>query len=218
VRRTKALRKSDSIIKIADRNGEILGYVFAPTPTSRNEVELTEICLKNTDERYKIGSILLRSLHNDLLFRGFNRIVFWSEFGNKEDLRGLLSELGYSSRLIGGVKMFKLISLPMLLEEITPLLTKRLMNSDYKDWQGKIGISGNQHKATIIVENEISIAEEVMNGLNIHLQSDDDTITRIAIGRLTPYEAYLQRELTIKPIVNDRVANLLKTLFPKIPE
>jgi ribosomal protein S18 acetylase RimI-like enzyme/putative sterol carrier protein len=218
VRRAKALRKSDSIIKIAERNGEILGYVFAPMPTSRDEVELTEICLKNTDERHKIGLILLRSLHNDLLFRGFDRIVFWSEFGNKEDLRGLLSELGYSSRLIGGVKMFKLINLPMLLEEITPLLAKRLMNSDYKDWRGRIGISGNQHEATIIVEDEISIAEEVMNGLNIHLQSDDDTITRIAIGRLTPYEAYLQRELTIKPIVNDRVANLLKTLFPKIPE
>jgi putative sterol carrier protein len=133
-------------------------------------------------------------------------------------LRELLNTLGYNSNFVGGVRMFKIINLPMLLDEIIPLLTKRLINSDYKDWQGKIGISGNQHKATIIIEDEICIAEDVYNDVNILMQADDDTITRIVIGRFTSYEAYLQGELTITPIVSDKVIDLLKTLFPKIPD
>jgi len=217
IKRIKVVRQKDNIIKIAERNGEILGYVFASMPTNREAVQLRNVCLKNIDERNKIGLILLRSLHNDLLARGFRSVVFWDDFGNKEDLRGLFNELGYNSHLTSGVKMFKLINLPMLLDEIVPLLTKRLLNSDYKGWQGKIGISGNQHKATIIIDDEISIAEEAYNDVNIHLTTDDDTITRIVIGKLTPYEAYLQSELSIKPIINDGVANLFKTLFPKIP-
>jgi len=218
VKRIKAIKKSDDVIKIAERNGEMLGYVLASTEFNRDATNLKEICLQKTDEWLNIGSLLLCSLHNELFSRGHRLLTFWGKYGNRENLRDLLNTLGYNSNLVGGVKMFKLINLPMLLDEIIPLLTKRLINSEYKDWQGKIGISGNQHKATIIIENEICVAEEVYNDVNIHIQADDDTITRIVIGRLTPYEAYLQRELTIKPIVNDGVIDLLKTLFPKIPD
>jgi GNAT superfamily N-acetyltransferase/putative sterol carrier protein len=218
VKRIKAIKKSDDVIKIAERNGEMLGYVLASTEFNRDATNLKEICLQKTDEWLNIGSLLLCSLHNELFSRGYRLLTFWGKYGNRENLRDLLNTLGYNSNLVGGVKMFKLINLPMLLDEIIPLLTKRLINSEYKDWQGKIGISGNQHKATIIIENEICVAEEVYNDVNIHIQADDDTITRIVIGRLTPYEAYLQRELTIKPIVNDGVIDLLKTLFPKIPD
>jgi GNAT superfamily N-acetyltransferase len=218
VKRIKAIKKNDDIIKIAERNGEMLGYVLASTEFNRDVTNLKEICLQKTDEQFNIGSLLLRSLHNELFSRGYRSLTFWGKYGNRENLRNLLNTLGYSPRIIGGVKMFKIINLPMLLDEIIPLLTKRLMNSDYKDWRGKIGISGNQHKATIIIGNEICIAEDVYKDVNIHIQTDGDTITRIVIGRLTPYDAYLQRELTIKPVINDGVTDLLKTLFPKIPD
>jgi hypothetical protein len=218
VKRIKAIKKSDDIIKIAERNGEMLGYVLASTEFNRDITNLKEICLQKTDEQFNIGSLLLRSLHNELFSHGYRSLTFWGKYRNRENLRELLNTLGYYSNPVDGVRMFKIINLPMLLDEIIPLLTKRLMNSDYKDWQGKIGISGNQHKATIIIENEICIAEDVYKDVNIHVISNDDTITRIVIGRLTPYEAYLQRELAIKPIVSDRVMGLLKTLFPKIPD
>ena len=39
------------------------------------------------------------------------------------------------------------------------------------------------------------------------------------IGKgLGPVEAYLQIELRIQPMVNDRITELLETLFPRIPE
>ena len=35
---------------------------------------------------------------------------------------------------------------------------------------------------------------------------------------MTPFEAYLQVDLNIQPMVNDRVTGLLETLFPRIPK
>ena len=107
----------------------------------------------------------------------------------------------------------------MLLEELSPLLTKRLKDSGYKDWCGKIGIAGHQHKATIDIENgEVSASESVLEDVDILISADDDTITRIIVGKMTPYEAYLQIELTIQPMVNNHVTGLLETLFPRIPK
>jgi len=115
--------------------------------------------------------------------------------------------------------MFKIINLPMLLEELSPLLSRRLKDSDYKDWHGKIGIAGDHHKATIIIEDgQVSASEEVVQDADILVSGDDDTITRIIAGRITPFEAYLQVELSIQPMVNDRVTGLLEALFPRIPK
>jgi len=218
--KARKYRGAIKVTKIAEKDGEMLGYVFAPLPMTvgQDEVELMDICLKNMNDLKSVGTLLLRSLHNDLLSQGFKRLMFWNSLANKEDVKRMLNELGYYSRPIGGlVSMFKIINLPMLLEEITPLLLKRLVNSDYKDWQGKIGISSKQHRATVAIENgEIGISEELLNDMDIILIADDDTITEMIIGRATPFDAYLQRRMTIKPIANDKVIRLLKQLFPKM--
>ena len=129
-----------------------------------------------------------------------------------------LEDLFQTHEAHGGVAMFKIINLPMLLEELSSLLIKRLSNSDYKDWHGRIGIVGKQHKAGLSMGNgEISVLEKVSEDMDILISADDDTITRLIIGGMTPYEAYLQNELSIRPIVNNRVTELLETLFPRIP-
>ena len=58
--------------------------------------------------------------------------------------------------------MFKIINLPMLLDELSPLLSKRLNESDaYKGWQGTIGIKGSEHRASLTIRNGgIRVSEE----------------------------------------------------------
>jgi len=153
------------------------------------------------------------------------------------------------------VHMFKIINLPMLLTELSPLISKRLKNSDYRDWHGKIGIAGEQsvhertlglsspkawvecpkgvskpvskptyqnprsHKASIIIKDgEINVSEEVSEDVDILISANYDTITRIIVGNLTPFQAYLQTFLSIQPMVNDKVTSLLDTIFPRIPK
>jgi putative sterol carrier protein len=118
-----------------------------------------------------------------------------------------------------GVYMFKIINLPMLLDEISSLLSKRLKDSDYKDWHCGIGIAGHQHRASLTVENsEVSISEGDPDDVDILITADDDTVTKIILGRITPFEAYLQTDLSIQPAANDGITGLLDTVFPRIPK
>jgi len=219
--RAKRPRLSKTYIKIAEKDGEMLGCVNASVDRSRGNAHIGDICLKKTDERHDIGSAVLCALHNELVTNGFKEITIscLGERAELDFLRKLLSNFGYSSQRTGGIGMFKIINLPMLLSELSPLLSKRLQNSDYKEWQVIIGIAGNQHKASIIIEKgEIGVSEEVLGDANILLSGDDDTITRIIAGMKTPYEAYLQTELSIRPMVDDKELGLLETIFPRIPK
>jgi len=218
--RAVRLRPDGNYIKIAERDGEMLGYVLVPKGRNKEEARLSEVCLKKTDYRQKIGTALLCALHNELLSHGFKRINMNQEFMlTQKFMRKLLYSFGYSSKRNGGVDMFKIINLPMLLEELSPLLGKRLKRSNYRDWCGRIGVAGDKHKATLIIENgEVGASEDIPEDVDILISADDDTITRIVVGIVTPYEAYLQIEVAIEPVVNDRVTGLLETLFPHIPE
>jgi len=218
--RARRPRLSNTYIKIAEKDSEMLGYVRASSARDKEEVRLSEVCLKKTDARDDIGSALLCALHNDLLSHGFKKIAMHRDSLVEQDfLRKLLHNFGYSSQRTGGVDMFKIINLPMLLEELSPLLSKRLKDSDHKDWHGKIGIAGDHHRATIIIEDgQVNAMEEVLEDADMLISANDDTITRIIVGRMTPFEAYLQIELSIRPMVNDRVTGLLETLFPRIPK
>jgi putative sterol carrier protein/GNAT superfamily N-acetyltransferase len=215
--------RSNSHIKIAEKDGEMQGYVWASGGRSKEEAHLEELCLKNTDSRDDIGAALLCALHNEMFSHGYKKITMARETLLELDfLRKLLHNFGYSSLKqwpTGHVEMFKIINLPMLLTEFSPLLSKRLKDSDYKDWHGKLGIAGEQHKASIIIKDgEISVSEEVLEDSDILLSADDDTITKIIAGVMTPFEAYLQTELNIQPMVNDKLIGLLETLFPRIPK
>ena len=105
----------------------------------------------------------------------------------------------------------------MLLGEFSPLLLKRLNESDdYKGWQGTISIKGSEHQASLIIrDGEIHVSSEVSEDTGICLSTDDDTITRFILGVVTPYAAHLQNQLHIAPTVNDSVIGLLAALFPR---
>jgi putative sterol carrier protein len=218
--RAKRRRLFNTYIKIAEKDGEMLGYAQATRGRSKEEAYFQEIFLKKVDHREHIGTALLCALHNDLAAHGFKKIsMFQAQLMEDEFLRKLFYSSGYSSRRTDGVYMFKIINLPMLLDEISPLLSKRLKDSDYKDWHGRIGIAGHQHKASLTVENGVvSISEEGFDDADILISADDDIITKIIVGRITPFDAYLQTDLSVQPAVNDGITGLLDTVFPRIPK
>ena len=150
--------------------------------------------------------------------REYKRIRYEPEAeGDKDYVRTLFHNFGYTSSDAGWVWMFKIVNLPMLLGELSPLLSKRLNESDaYKDWQGTISIKGSEHQASLTIKDgEIHVSEEVSEDTGIHLSTDDDTITRFVLGVISPYAAYSQNQLHIAPIANSSIMGLLGTLFPK---
>ena len=227
-RRAERRRTTETrLIYLAEKDGELFGYVQAQCFEKEKNVSITEFCLKtqppegSTDPEGFLGDVgaaMLCALHNELVRREYKKIK-WGFEGEAEKsyARTLFHNFGYTSEDAGWVWMFKIINLPMLLGELSPLLSKRLNESDaYKDWQGTISIKGSGHQSSLTIKDgEIHISEEVSEGVGICLSTDDDTITRFILGVVTPYGAYLQNQLHIAPTVNSSVIGLLGTLFPK---
>ncbi len=226
-RRAERRRTSKTrLIYLAEKSGELLGYVQAQCNEKEKNVRITEFCLKplsSEDSTHRegfledVGAALLCALHNALVKGEYKRIRYEPEAeGDKHYVRTLFHNFGYTSVDVGWVWMFKIVNLPMLLGELSPLLLKRLNESDdYKGWQGTIGIKGSEHRASLIIKDgKIHVSEEVSEGAGICLSTDDDTITRFILGVTTPYRAHLQNQLHITPTANSSVAHLLGTLFP----
>ena len=226
-RRAERRRTSKTrLIYLAEKNGELLGYVQAQCNKKVKSVRITEFCLKPVPSEGSthpegfledVGTVLLCALHNELVKREYKRIRYEPEAeGDKHYIRTLFHNFGYTSEDVGWVWMFKIVNLPMLLSELSPLLLKRLSESDtYKGWQGTISIKGSEHRASFTIKDgEIRVSKEVSEGTGICLSTDDDTITRFILGVTTPYRAHLQNQLHIAPTVNSSVAGLLGTLFP----
>ena len=227
-RRAERRRTSETrLIYLAEKDGALLGYVQAQCSEKVKSVSITEFCLKPQPSEgsthpegflEEVGAALLCALHNELVKREYKRIRYEPEAeGDKDYVRTLFHNFGYTSSDAGWVWMFKIVNLPMLLGELSPLLSKRLNKSDaYKDWQGTISIKGSEHQASLTIrDGEIHVSAEVSEGTGIHLSTDDDTITRFILGVVTPYAAYSQNQLHIAPIVSSSIMGLLGTLFPK---
>ncbi|RKU23602.1 hypothetical protein C6499_18095 [Candidatus Poribacteria bacterium] len=227
-RRAERRRTSETrLIYLAEKDGELLGYVQAQCYEKVKSVHITEFCLKSLSSEdsthpegllEEVGAALLCALHNELVKREYKRIRYEPEAeGDKDYVRTLFHNFGYTSEDVGWVWMFKIVNLPMLLGELAPLLLKRLDESDtYKSWQGTISIKGSEHQASLTIrDGEIHVSEGISEGTGICLSTDDDTITRFILGVITPYGAYLQNQLHITPTVNSSVRRLLGTLFQK---
>ncbi len=227
LRRAERRRTSETLlIYLAEKDGELLGYVQAQCFEKTKSVSITEFCLKLQPSEgsthpegfiEEIGTTLLCVLHNELVKDEYKRIRYEPEGEEENDyVRTLFHNFGYMSAEPGWVWMFKIVNLPMLLGELSPLLSIRLNKSDdYKHWQGTIGIKGSKHQASLTIkESEIHISAEVSESVGICLSTDDDTITRLILGTGTVYAAYLQNQLHIAPTVNDSIIGLLGTLFP----
>ena len=177
-RRAERRRTSETrLIYLAEKDRELLGYVQAQCYEKVKSVHITEFCLKSLSSEdsthpegllEEVGAALLCALHNELVRREYKRIRYEPEAeGDKDYVRTLFHNFGYTSEDVGWVWMFKIVSLPMLLGELAPLLLKRLNESDtYKSWQGTISIKGSEHQASLTIrDGKIHVSEGISEGL-----------------------------------------------------
>ena len=131
---------------------------------------------------------------------------------------GALAQAGYAREASGDVNMFGIRDLRQLFEEIRPLYERRLRDTPYADWQGRVLITGNRLAAALECDRGVVsvIGRPTPRGTDIVLRSTDAVITRFVTGRETPLEGYLQQFTHIEPQTSPGVMSLLETLFPQV--
>jgi GNAT superfamily N-acetyltransferase len=204
----------DKAAVLARRGGRLVAFAVASVTGERaNALQLAVAESKDPKRRQGVAAALIGRLHSELERRGVKNIHLYC---GEHHLGTLLGPLGYRCRPTGGVVMFAMRDLPRYLEELKPLLQRRLEKAG---WTGTISLLSPTHKAALTIDGpRVTVHRQPPKRADITLAGSDRAITRIAGGIATPFEEYLQLDLKITPMLNARTRELLETLLPKLQE
>jgi len=202
---------------LAEREGNLIGVALATTGPDEHARIIDVAVDRQADNRPEIGLALVARLHQLLADSGAQS-ARCDLSTDAHLLRDVLSRAGYSITSTGDVNMFGIRDLTALLSEIRPLYERRLTDTPFAEWRGRIMVLGRRLRAGLAIEaGVVRVMDADPRPTDVSLHTDDETITRFVTGRETPLEGYLQRRTEISPQVSPSVMALLKTLFPKVP-
>lgn len=203
---------------LAERDGKLIGVALARYEEG-DGAALQEVAVaEDQDGRAEIGVALLARVHGMLAGAGAKRATahVCSDPGLLTDV---LCRAGYSREGSGGVNMFGIRDLGQLFGEIRPLFERRLRETPFEDWRGRVLLLGQRLEAGLEFEDGAArvLTAPRPGATDIVLHTSDERITRMVTGRETPLEGYLQHDTRISPQVSPLVMKLLETLFPQVP-
>ena len=201
---------------VALKGAKVVGYASVRCEHPGAEADIGAFAVAEGDDRDRIADGLLSLLTTTAARRGAKSVVRHN--GEEHDyISAALQRTGYALRRHGGVMMLQIRHLPQFLQEIAAVLESRLLASEYKDWEGTVDLLGERLQARVtIFRGRAKAGKPGAAPPDVSLTGSDDTITHIALGRKTPFEAYLQTELAIGPRINERLSGLVEVLFPKV--
>jgi len=162
-------------------------------------------------DRERVARALLDHCHREMRARGVREMrAHWPTQGDACDLE----RAGYARRQSGGVSMFAVLDLPRFLAEAAPLWERRLGKIE---WEGTLAFQGQRLRASLeFTGGRATACDRVPRRPDVRLTGSDATLTRILAGIVSPYEAYLQRDLAVRPGLNGPVRRLLESLLPRM--
>ena len=196
---------------VAHKGRKLVGFVQACADPGDARAWVEPLAVAPGKRREEIAAALMTRLHKLLEKQGLRRVAL---FRATDHLAPLLQPLGYVARKSGGVGMFKLINLPRFLEEIAPLLERRL---EKRDWHCTLALRGETHRAGVTVRGRrVAVSRRLPARADITLEGSDRAITQVVAGIESPLEPGLQLDLRITPPLNRHPHELLEALFPRL--
>ncbi len=211
----------DERTRVIEQNGKLIGYATVKIEPDNPTAEIEFFHIDNSFPDKKIASkALLASIHRHALSNGKNKVMFYH---SAPYLMNILYSMGYdldaSMKRHEWVGMLRIASLPDFLREISDLLTLRIQGSRSAGWQGSFAINGERLKATIIFNKDgvVNIEDEAHKKADLIFLANDRIITALVSSDSNVWEWYRQNLITTKPRFNERIRDMLESLFPTMP-
>jgi GNAT superfamily N-acetyltransferase len=207
---------------VAEKGGKIVGVIRGvlehPDRQGKRTARIRQVAARGgkPDETERIARALATRFAAEAKKGGATRVTAWS-LPEYDAVRHGFQAAGFSMHEDGSVELWRLNDLQRLLEEITPLLESRLKEKKRGDWCGTIAFRSPSHKAALRLDaGAVAVLSKPPNGADIGIETDDESLSLLLLGRRTAFESMLQTRLRFCPRANKDVTTLVEALFPKV--
>ncbi|MGB9594693.1 MAG: HEAT repeat domain-containing protein [Candidatus Poribacteria bacterium] len=211
----------DERTQVIEQDGRLIGYANVKIEPYDPTAEIEFFHIDNDLQDKKMPSkALFAGIHKYALSKGKTRVMFYH---SAPYLRDILYSMGYdldaSMRRHEWVGMFRIASLPVFLREISELLTLRMRRSRQIGWEGSFAINGDRLKATVIFDKDgvVNVEDDAHKKADLIFSADDNIITALVSSDGNIWEWYRQNLIATKPRFNERIRDILESLFPTMP-
>lgn len=171
---------------------------------------VSEFHVRPSEKRGAIARSLLIHLENHLLAQGIDARIWAPPMDTFS--AGLLTAEGYAFRE-SRVFMVSILDLPRLLDALTPLFDRRLKGDP--PWRGVIRVQTPLQEGFLRVDEGVRVEEK--GTPDAEVLAPQEVLVRVLAGVLTPWEAYLEGLLSVRPGMTPEMRALLTALFPETP-
>jgi len=209
--------------RIAFRGKRMVGYIlFHQRMPGEGHAFLQELCVADVPDRERLAHLLLEDALEVLRRRGVDTVT-WMQSPVDPLAAGLADEAGFLElRREPTVFMARVVSLRALLGELASALSRRLRESDFRQWSGTILLQVDEEQAGLkVARGTVTLLARPPAKPSITVRTDQGTLCRLAMGALRVEETYQQDWLPARPIAVTvggeprRALELLDVLFPE---
>lgn len=171
---------------------------------------VSELHVRPSERRGAIARSLLIRLENHLLGRGIDARI-WAPPRDAFSAQFLADE-GYAFRE-SRVFMVSILDLPGLFDALCPLLSRRLAGAP--SWRGVVRVKTPLQEGFLRIGEGVSAEER--GRPDAEVLAPQEVLVRMLAGVLTPWEAYLEGLLSVRPGMTPEMRSFLTALFPETP-
>ena len=207
-------RRRDNLRWVAlNERGEIIGCVSAAYAKGRRTGRINEIIVDPKYDFETIGSVLIDKVQGVFLEKGAAQIRAGGV--QNPDYSKMLLNLGFWHIKTDGVFMYAITDAAQFLNEITPLIVKRL--NILTEWNGVLRIACENHDKLFKKEGEtVQALLSTNHPSDCDVTMNANSLVRVLLGAIDVQNAWSEGLITVKTdLPKNKTKELLLTLFPR---
>lgn len=210
----RLLRKKDKLHWIALNEQEaIVGYVSCHYDKRGRQGWITEIIADPNHDFKRIAKILVSEAYEALQKR--NVAAVYADSIKNPAYTEIFPQMSFFDAESKGVFMYAILDASKFLNEIAPVMVKRLKK--LKEWRGLMEIKCKGK--SIFIQKDGKDAQTVLwtsRTADFRITLSPNLLTKLLFGAANPIEAYKAGKLRVQTTVNPtKTKQLLKMIFPE---
>lgn len=210
----RLLRKKDKLHWIALNEQEaIIGYISCHYDKRGRQGWITEIIVDPNHDFKQIAEMLVSEVYEALQKR--NAAAVYVDSIKNPAYTEIFPQMDFFDAESRGVFMYAILDASKFLNEIAPVMVKRLKKLE--EWRGlmEIKCEGN----SIFIQKDDQGVQAILwtnRTADFGITLSPDLLTKLLFGAVDPIEAYKAEKLKVQTTVNPtETEQLLKTIFPE---